>query len=297
MSAKDPLYGVVATVVPNCNGVDGGTYTGYIVQKSHFGGTVIGHSIKDVVFAPGDVVRIVQCGECLTYGGTDVPLHGWGFLPYAENYPSVIQVPEYSLVRSIETNLKYEATASMNWLCRKAGCIDKLYWPARITGIIGSLVTVCDQFGDGAYQMPISSDLSIGDFSIGDYVLVYSPSSGEEVIGWWMMAPVGYTRWVFDAYLLVTSGDWQPPYTLSLYMNTYYSASIRNNTMGLDFSNTNPPQVSWNIPSFNFTQNITINKPTLGWNDNLWPVYVTATDSDGEIVTSQLYNKTDGILA
>ena len=191
MSAKELLYGVVATVVPNCTGVDGGTYTGYIVQKSHFGGTVLGHSIKDVAFVPGDVVRIVQCGECLTYGGTDVPLHGWGFLPYANDYPTVLQVPEYSLVRDIETNPRHAATASLNWLCRKAGCIDKLYWPARITGISGSLVTVCDQFSDGAYQMPISSDLSIGDFSIGDYVLVYSPSSGEEVIGWWMMEPGG----------------------------------------------------------------------------------------------------------
>ena len=191
MSAKELIYGVVATVVPNCTGVDGGTYTGYIVQKSHFGGTVLGHSIKDVSFVPGDVVRIVQCGENLTYGGTDVPLHGWGFLPYANDYPTVLQVPEYSIVRDIETNPKHAATASLNWLCRKAGCIDKLYWPARITGISGSLVTVCDQFGDGAYQMPVSSDLSISDFSIGDYVLVYSPSSGEEVIGWWMMEPGG----------------------------------------------------------------------------------------------------------
>ena len=191
MSAKELLYGVVATVVPNCTGVDGGTYTGYIVQKSHFGGTVIGHSIKNVSFVPGDVVRIIQCGECLTYGGTDVPLHGWGFLPYSSACPSVLQIPEYSLVRDIENNQRHAATASLNWLCRKAGCVYKLYWPARITAISGSLVTVCDQFGDGAYQMPVSSDLSIGDFSVDDYVLVYSPSSGEEVIGWWMMEPGG----------------------------------------------------------------------------------------------------------
>lgn len=189
MSAKDMLYGIVSMVVPNCTGLDGGTYTGYLVDVNLFTDPLLGNSIKGTTFSVGDVVTIIQCGESLAFGGTDVPMHGWAFCEYSYSYPSVYQVPNAALARSICTDPRYSASVSMNWICRHSGAVDSLYWPGRITAISGSTVTVCDQFGAGAYQMPVSSDLSIGDFSVGDYVLVYSPSSGEQVIGWWLMAP------------------------------------------------------------------------------------------------------------
>ena len=302
MSAKELLYGVVATVVPNCTGVDGGTYTGYIVQKSHFGGTVIGHSIKNVSFVPGDVVRIIQCGECLTYGGTDMPLHGWGFLPYSSACPSVLQIPEYSLVRDIETNPKHAATASLNWLCRKAGCIDKLYWPARITGISGSLVTVCDQFGDGAYQMPVSSDLDAADFSVGDYVLVYSTTAGEEVIGWWMMEPGLYSE--YNRYMAVFTGVWQNDfpggeftYTFSLGKSCLFAEPNTNwtfpagwhQTAAVTFNYKNP------IPAGNqIGITLAIPVPVGGWKNDMWPMTVSAPgyySSSNTLNPSMFYNE------
>jgi hypothetical protein len=285
MSAKELIYGVVATVVPNCTGVDGGTYTGYIVQKSHFGGTVIGHSIKNVSFVPGDVVRIVQCGESLPYGSTDVPLHGWGFLPYASDYPTVLQVPEYSLVRDIETNPRHAATASLNWLCRKAGCIDKLYWPARITGISGSIATVCDQFGAGAYQMPVSSDLSISDFSVGDYVLVYSPSSGEEVIGWWMMAPGMYTE--YNRYTAAFVSTWQAYFPggelyLTFNLGSSFTFAAPNITYDFPAGTHSSATIGFKyddpIPAGrSIGYSITVPVPVGGWKSSMWPMTLSST--------------------
>lgn len=284
MSAKDMLYGIVSMVVPNCTGLDGGTYTGYLVDVNLFTDPLLGNSIKGTTFSVGDVVTIIQCGESLAFGGTDVPMHGWAFCEYSYSYPSVYQVPNAAIARSICTDPRYSASVSMNWICRHSGAVDSLYWPGRITAISGSTVTVCDQFGAGAYQMPVSSDLSIGDFSVGDYVLVYSPSSGEQVIGWWMMAPSIFSE--YNRYYAIFNSIWQTNfpggeiiYTLSLGTirtfappDTNYDFPVGTySSVQIGFNYENPIPAGSNI---GFT--ITIPKPANGWNAAMWPMSFAA---------------------
>lgn len=303
MSAKDMLYGIVSMVVPNCTGLDGGTYTGYLVDVNLFTDPLMGNSIKGTTFSVGDVVTIIQCGESLAFGGTDVPMHGWAFCEYSYSYPSVYQVPNAALARSICTDPRYSASVSMNWICRHSGAVDSLYWPGRITAISGSTVTVCDQFGAGAYQMPVSSDLSIGDFSVGDYVLVYSPTSGEQVIGWWQMEPGSGMFWNITISLPPMEQAPHPIRTLAIFTARYYDTVISSQSMGITFSNfelesgggyfSHP--LSYDPMPGIFT--LKIQRPSSSWPADMWPLYAVYDQYMTGSVRSIDYNIDDGTFS
>ena len=183
MSARGEIYGIITGYAGTTTGLNGETLQQYWVDTSWGGERWVGFSVKGVDLTAGDVVDIIDCGL------DGDPWAGWGLVRRAVGLPSAYAIKHWATARGIESDFRYKTTCAMNWLCRAAGAVGRLYWPGRITAIDGSTVTVSGRWGGIARTMPVSSDLSVADFSVGDYVLVYAPSSGEICIGWWLMKP------------------------------------------------------------------------------------------------------------
>ena len=183
MSAKAQLFGVVIAYNPDSIGLNGLPLKTYLVATSFGGEQWEGFSVKGDQLIIGDEVDIIDCGS-----GLD-PWSGWGLVKRSYGYPTVYNVKHFATQRHIASHIGYQATSAMNWLCRAAGCIGRLYWAGKVAAVWTTTIEVQDPYLLTSRVVPVSSDLLASSFSVGDTVLVYSPSSGEECIGWWLMEP------------------------------------------------------------------------------------------------------------
>jgi len=183
MSDKWKLYGVITSSGGNMIGLDGQDLPVWWVDVGLANQRWVGFSVAGAALAVGDVVSIVQC-----YETNDTWGQVWGLIPYADGQHSVVSVSNYATMRQLEW--EYPATCALNWLCNYAGAKQSLYWPGTVTAVGSSSLTVKNRWETFTREVPIDAGLSAGDFSVGDTVLIYSPSPSAEVcVGWWMMQP------------------------------------------------------------------------------------------------------------
>ena len=281
MSSRAELYGIVSGSAGMSTGLNGEQVQTYWVDTSFGGERWIGFSVKDEVLTAGEVVTIIECGE------DGDPWAAWGLVKYHYGLPMVYSVKHFATRRLFDENQKYRATSALNWLCRAAGAVGRIYWPGRVTSISGSTLTVQSRWAEYSRAVPVSSDLDAADFSVGDYVLVYSPSSGEEVIGWWMMEPSNRYA-VLTASISLAADDAcygeQYTFTISISNSGTQNATGVSVSIGItDGSIAGIAPLVWNIGTLAISETKTYTLAGSALLDGTITADVSSSDPDDEI--------------
>ena len=296
MSSRAELYGIVSGPAGMSTGLNGEQVQTYWVDTSFGGERWIGFSVKDEPLVAGEVVTIIECGE------DGDPWAAWGLVKYHYGLPMVYSVKHFATRRLFDENQKYRATSALNWLCRAAGAVGRIFWPGRVISISGSTLTVQSRWAEYSRAVPVSSDLAAAEFSVGDYVLVYSTTAGEEVVGWWMMEPGLYSE--YNRYTAVFTGVWQNDfpggkltYTFSLGKSCLFAEPNTNWTFPAGWHQTAAITFNYEDPIPAGSQigiTLAIPVPVGGWKADMWPMTVSAPgyySSSNTLDPSMFYNE------